>query len=235
MKTLIMVVAMLAASVSFASSDTRDKQQAAEKLFDSMTASQAIASKSFTKRYWNNNLPGTSTWMGPGNICITGNSVQTIVPMTVCTEWRVNLKEDRFGKDYKSFAYQGQANSYAEDSSNAQGSPYCVDSFKKAYSHPLKWQVEGCVLWAVKRKDSTPRTFKTEASADNYAEESSNAQGQAYCVQEGTINRSFGTVFKVDFFRKTAGDKYDNKKMVGSHSYTYQSCDYDDLTPVPAN
>ncbi len=232
MKTLILMIAMLATSVAFAKSDS---QITAEKLFDSMTPAQAIASKKFSQRAWNRNLPGTSTWMGPGNICINGGNIETVKPMTVCNEWRVDLKDSKFGKSYKTFTSRSRARNYADESSNAKGSEYCSDSELNYYSHPINWQVQTCVKWAVKVENGSTKTFTSEAKADNYAEESSNAKGQAYCIQEGIVNKSFNTVFKVDFFRKTAHDKYDSKKFLGSHKYTYQSCTMQDLTPVPAN
>ncbi len=230
MKTIIVMIAMMVTSSAFAI----DYQDRAEDLFDSMTATQAYASNQFTKRHWNRNLPGTSTWMGPSNICISGNTIKTVQPLEICTEWQVNLKESSFGKMYKSFSSQGRANDYAEESSNARGSAYCVSSYKNYYSHPINWQERGCVLWEVKRDDYGPKTFKSEARADRYADENSGAKGSPYCVQEGLISYSFNTTFKVDFFRKTAHDRFASDKKVGSHTYTYQSCANDDLTPVPA-
>ena len=231
MKTLIVLVALLAATTSMAEPDYQDK---AEKLFDGMSASEAAASNKFSKRSWNQNMPGTSTWFSPSSLCLEGNTLNTVNPVEVCTEWTLDLKNTSFGKKTKTFTNKSMANR-AEDSSNAKGKLYCTDSFYKEVSTPLNWTEEGCVLWGVKTESNSVKTFKYESQADRYADDSSKAKGNPFCMEAGMVSKSVSSTYKMDFYRKTASNKYDGDKFLGTHTYSYQSCGGDDLPPVNAN
>ncbi len=223
MKLLITLLTVLISLNAYAKKDD-DKQNRAQRLFDSMTAEEAMASNKFTKRGWNINIPGTSTWYSPSGLCLTHDSIQTTTPRTFCTEWTVNLDEAEFGRYTAVFSSYSRAKRKAEGS-NGKGKPYCTDSFEKIVSAPRVSMVERCVAWGVKLEDSSKiKRFSTRSQARRYAENSSKARGSEFCMEEGMVKRVVPTTYKVDFYRKTAHDRYDRKKLLGRHIYPIQSC-----------
>lgn len=243
MKTLIVLVALLVGATSIASPSSSEirqdrLQKRAQKLFDSMSPAEALANtkglNKFSTRKWNQYMPGTSTWFGPGSLCLDGDTINTVKPVEVCTEWSVEYK---YGfKDPKVFKSRVSAEKFA-DSDDAKGKAFCSDSYLKEVSIPLNYTVQGCVKWQVKTTRFGYRKYKTftsKASAERFADSSSIADGSPKCVEEGTINKSMPTMYKVDFYRNTRND--DKDTYLGSYKYMYQSCDAADaLPPVQAN
>ncbi len=221
MKQLILVITVLFSLSVYADSDRY--QDRAQALFNSMTATEAYSANEFSKKMSNIHIPGTGTWYSPRNLCTTGNTIQTTSAREVCTEWTVNLRESEYGKYTAVFSSYHRAKDKAEGS-NGKGRPMCSNSYSKIMSAPLVSMVEKCVLWGVKRHDDDTRTFTSLARARRFADESSSARGSEFCMQEGMVKQTISTTFKVDFYRKTAHDRYDRSKFVGSHRYRLASC-----------
>ena len=238
MKLLTVLAVLLVATNVFAGDDDRDKKQKAQKLFNSMTATEALESNKFDTRVWNTQLPGTSSWSGPRNICLDGDMIRSKQPYNKCVLWIVNLKEKKFGKDYKEFTYYSQASNYAEDSSNAKGRPECAESVVTEYAHPVNYTVNACVLWGVSLKEKSfgkdVKTFNYYGQANKFADDSSNAKGNPFCMEKQDVQKSFPSTYKVDFFVKRS-DK-ENSDKLGSYSYPWDNCDGTaTMPPAPAN
>ena len=214
MKLMIAIAVLLTSINLFADSDSA--QKLAQRRFDNMTADEAFDSNKFRTRVWNINMPGTSTWFKPStSLCINGDTVQTVGPIKVCTLW--SAKKDG---DVKTFTSKHKAEDYGNNVK-------CVDSVSKVYSTPINYSYEGCVQWAVKLKDGFPKVkyFNYKSQAMNFAEDSSNAQGNAFCSQEGTIHKTMATTYVMEFYRKVAGINYDDDLYLGEHTYPIASCD----------
>ena len=85
---------------------------------------------------------------------------------------------------------------------------------------PLLYQVWECVQWAVKTKDQSKRIFDYEAQAQQFIDESSNARGPAYCLNEGWVEKRGQTTFWVDYY---SDRKRDNP--LGRYKYFIPTCD----------
>ena len=220
----MVLLAITFTATAFADRDDNFAQMRAERLFDSMSADEAMNSNKFTKRIWNINLPGTSTWFKPTGLCLTNDKIQTTREIKICTEWSVDLKDREFGRDTAVFDTYGAASRKA-DSSNARGNAYCSDSFSSIISGDRTRVLQKCVLWGVKMENSARiKEFRSRVRAEDYADNSSKARGDAFCINKGLVKSTAPTTFRVDFYRKTSGDRYADKKYLGRHVYPIQMC-----------
>lgn len=224
MKNLILMSVVVLMSVTAFAVDYQDK---AQKAFDSMSAVEAYKSNKFSKRIWNINMPGTSTWYNPASeLCRNGNSVQTVRPARTCSVWSVDLKESEFGKMVAKFTSLAKAKDKAE-SKNGKGKPYCPDA-DAIYSTPstlINYKQEQCVQWQVRTEDGGMKTFSSKAQAEKYADSSSKAVGSPSCSAIGMVAKTFPTTFTVEFYRKVASNSKDSSLFVGEHEYAIAPCD----------
>lgn len=215
MKTLMVISALLMAVNVFAKHNEEDSYQEAKKLFKSMSATEALMSGEFEEQFWNKLVPGTSTWYGPTNLCINGERIETINPVTFCTQWSLKYETKTGKKAVMNFEYKGQASRFAEKSKDI-GKEYCSLKEKKIASGPMKYQVRGCVLWSKKNKDGDKKYYTKEVDGSR-------------CAEYGMINKGVSPYFQVRFY----ADR-DREDFLGTHRYRVPNCN-GDLTPVPAN
>lgn len=199
MKTLIAMIAVLAVSNAFAS----DYQDAAERAFDSMTATQAWSSNKFKKQVPNIAMPGSSSFIKATGLCISGSDMMTKGAVSgACTSWTYrNNDGDRKTTTNAALASRKDAK--------------CVARSSRVLSHPINYTAE-VKVWGVKDEDGKVKTYTSYSRATE--------KGAPFVVSTKSVAKRIPTTFTVKFYRATAQNRFDRSKLVGSHRFSIGSC-----------
>ncbi len=204
MRVVVALILSVCVSNAFAKDD---KQQQAEAKFAAMSAQEAFAS-GFKQQIMNIQMPGTSTWMKPTDLCTDGTSVRTENPVGYCVQW--TGKND----DGKSVT----VNSYweAKDLFDTNPASLCSDQDYQILSTKINYTDTKCALWSAKGgddEDFKTATFSSKSKAEDYG-------GNAKCVQSQIYTAKFPTAFEVKFYRNSV----ENNRYLGSHVYAIARC-----------
>jgi hypothetical protein len=199
MKVVVALIMGLCACNAFA----WDYQQEAEAKFNKMSAQEAYKSD-FRKRTMSVQMPGTSTFVSGTEVCIAGNTVRTINPVSYCVQW---TGKDKDG-DIRTFDNYLDANNLIKG--GAAGN--CSGKVQKILSTPVNYSATKCTLWSAV-DDGEKKYFSSKSKAEDYG-------GNAVCAKYQTYNATYPTTFKVEFFR----NKLEDNQYLGSHTYAVARC-----------
>ncbi len=204
MKVVVALILGLCMNNAFAKDDY---QIQAETKFNAMSAQEAYES-SFKQRSMSVQMPGTSTWVSGREVCIAGNSVRTINPVSYCVQW---TGKDKDG-DVRTF------DNYLDAKNILKGNvaDKCSGKVHKILSTPINYSATKCTLWSAKGGDDDnweTKYFSSKSKAEDYG-------GEAVCAKTETYTATYPTTFKVEFFR----NEVENNRYLGSHTYAVARC-----------
>ena len=204
MKVVVALILGLCMSNAFAKDDY---QSQAEAKFNAMSAQEAYTS-SFKQRTMSVQMPGTSTWVNGREVCIAGNSVRTINPVSYCVQW---TGKDKDG-DVRTF------DNYLDAKNILKGNvaDKCSGKIHNILSTSINYTATKCTLWSAKGGDDDnweTKYFSSKSKAEDYGNDVS-------CAKNETYTATYPTTFKVEFFR----NEVENNRYLGSHTYAVARC-----------
>ncbi len=207
MKLLVVLVSMFVATSAFA-----DSQRDAQNAFNKMGALEAYNSSMFSKTVDNIYIPGTSTWVDGNSLCKKSGMIMTKTPAyrQVCVAWNYrNSEGDRKSTTSLRVALKNNAT--------------CTQKVNgPMLAHPINYTAE-VTIWGARKSGELKTVAGGKAKVYRSYQEAKEA-GSPVALGTKTVSKSVATTYNVNFFRKTAHDRFDNSKKVGSHRFGVATC-----------
>jgi hypothetical protein len=211
MKFLVLVLSTLVA-VSASASDDRDRTQDAKMRFNQMGALEAYNSNLFNKQTANIGIPGTSTWVKGTSLCVEGDMIRTISNSykQVCVAWSYRNND---GEKVQTSSVRLARKNDADCVSKVNGIK--IES-------PINFTKE-VTVWGAK-EDGELKTVAGGKAKVYSSYSKADEAGSPVALGTKSVHVRVPTTYKVDFFRNSSQDRYDNRKFVGSHVFGVANC-----------
>lgn len=178
-------------------------QQAAKRLFNQLSPQDAWGARQFNKKIGNVYLPGTSTYVKPTGLCISGSIIKSKGRIQgACMEWEyISADGERKRTMKHHLAIRKDAK--------------CIRRATREFEHPINYTVEQNI-YGVKDREGKVRTYTSYSKATE--------KGSPFVHSTKTVSRSMPQSFKADFFRATAQKRFERDKYLGAHKYRIGNC-----------
>jgi|GEM_PF-3640023 len=208
MKLLVLVLSTVVAFSASAS----DKTQDARAKFNKMGSVEAYNSNMFNKRIANIHIPGANMSVKASALCIKGNMIQTKTASyrQVCSKWSFRHSD-------------GETRTTTDVALANRKDSRCIATVNGAkIQSPINF-VKEVTVWGARKSGELvdeiggqPTTFSSFARAQE--------EGTPVSLGTKSVHVTVPTTYKVDFFRKTASDKFNRNKQVGTHVFGLGQC-----------